>query len=349
MNNEGTVNLRGELSLWGGTEFNNKGVLRAMAGGPNYVGMDGSTFNNSGVVEAVGDLSVIDGGSSFFTNVGGTLASAPGLLEIRSGGSHSGVMNITGSQVLFTGGTRTFANGSTVNGQLNVHNTDIFPIQMGFGTTVLNGLLDVSGGGGLNAVVGGGSTLTLNGGMSAPAGPVNFSGGGTIELPVGQTMALTGVTSYTLDGVTLNNEGTVNLRGELSLWGGTEFNNKGLLRAMAGGSNYVGMDGSTLNNSGVLEAIGDLSIINTSSSLFTNVGGTLASAPGYLDIWAQSSHSGAINITGSQVRFLGETHAFAAGSTVNGQLNLMGGTLSPGSSPGTLVINGDYTQGPDAT
>ncbi|MDP2400251.1 MAG: hypothetical protein Q8M53_18055, partial [Burkholderiales bacterium] len=169
------------------------------------------------------------------------------------------------------------------------------------------------------------------------------------ELPVGQTMALTGVTSYTLDGVTLNNEGTVNLRGELSLWGGTEFNNKGLLRAMAGGSNYVGMDGSTLNNSGVLEAIGDLSIINTSSSLFTNVGGTLASAPGYLDIWAQSSHSGAINITGSQVRFLGETHAFAAGSTVNGQLNLMGGTLSPGSSPGTLVINGDYTQGPDAT
>jgi filamentous hemagglutinin family protein len=333
-NNAGTTtsNIGGsQLVLNNSSIFNNSGTFRFLGNGDNIsVSVGTGTFNNTGTLEVSGAITNAVNNVAF-TNTGGTLASGTGTLNLNSDGSHSGAISLTGTAVNFAAGTHSFADSTTIAGQLNVAGATA-----NFGTVMTNGLVNFSSGA-INVTSG--DTLTLNGGMNWTGG-VNINGPGTISLPSGQTLAMSGAaTRGIINAATFNNAGTTtsNIGGsQLVVHNSSIFNNSGTFRFLGNGDNISVIVGTgTFNNTGTLEVSG--AITNAVNNVaFTNTGGTLASGTGTLNLPAGGSHSGNITITGTGVRFNGGTHSFADSTTIAGQLNLVGATANFG----TVTTNG---------
>jgi T5SS/PEP-CTERM-associated repeat protein len=122
--------------------------------------------------------------------------------------------------------------------------------------------------------------------------------------------------------------------GELELDGvGAKFvaNNEIVL----GGAGSAGGVGKfTARNGGSLEVGSSLRSWNNANIDVRNGGAILLGA-------SSSPSTGAITI--------GQGATFAGSATVWGDVNLVGGTVSPGASPGTIVVNGNLNLGNDGT
>jgi hypothetical protein len=203
-----------------------------------------------------------------------------------------------------------------------------------FGTVAANGLVNYTGGG-FNVTAG--DTLTLNGGMNW-ATTNTISGPGAITLPTGQTLALTVSGNHALSGLTFNNNGTVttSIGGSNVLVNDRVVNNAGVFRL--GDIISLNSGTGTFNNTGTLEVNGS-NTATVNSVTFNNTGGTLASGSGTLNLNSGGNHSGALTMSGGNVRLTNGTHAFADSSTIAGQLNVAGGTASFGTVTASGLVN----------
>ena len=190
-----------------------------------------------------------------------------------------------------------------------------------------------------------GSLNIINGGQ------VESSGGGST---IGKWSGSTG--TVTVDNGTWTNSGYLVVgyhgRGELSISdGGQVANAYGSIGYFTGSTGTVTVDGagSSWSNSGSLYVGGSASGAGGTGNLIVsndgtvNIGDTLKVwGPGTVNLLGGTLAAGTIDHTaGGAFNFTGGTlHV----GTFQGNLTNAGGTLAPGSSPGTTVVTGDYTQ-----
>jgi hypothetical protein len=335
VNSDGTVTTAiggSQLLLNDSAAFNNAGVFRFLSGDVISRNSGAGTFNNIGEIELGGAFTATVN-SVTFTNTAGTLDSGAGILNLN-GGFYAGAMILQGGNVRLTGGTHSFADGTTIAGQLNVAGGTA-----SFGTVSANGLLNYTGGG-FNVTAG--DTLTLNAGMNW-ATTSAISGPGAITLPAGQTLALTVTGDHQLSNITVTNNGTVTTAiggGQVLLNNSAVVNNAGVFRL--GDVISVNSGVGTFNNTGTLEVNG-AATATVNGATFNNTDSTLNSGTGTLNINTVSNQTGALTITGTNVRLTGGTHSFADGTTIAGQLNVTGGTASFGTVAANGLVN--YTGG----
>ncbi|MGE0874561.1 MAG: filamentous hemagglutinin N-terminal domain-containing protein [Burkholderiales bacterium] len=334
VNNAGTItsSIGGpshHLLLNDSSVLNNSGTYQFNSSDGINANSGSGTFNNTGTLRVSGAVTGTVTGSVAFNNNGGAFNSDTGTLNIGVGGSHTGTTTISGTGVNFTGGTRTFNDGASISGQLNVAGATA-----SFGTVTTSGLVNYTGGG-FNITSG--DTLTLNGGMTwATTNSIN--GPGTISLPSGQTLALTTTGSHAFSGVTVNNAGTItsSIGGpshHLLLNDSSVLNNSGTYQFNSSDGINANSGSGTFNNTGTLRVSGAVTGTVTGSVAFNNNGGTLNSDTGTLNIGVGGSHSNAMTVTNGNVRFTGGTHVFSGASFAGtGAINVQGATFQFGNT-----------------
>jgi fibronectin-binding autotransporter adhesin len=201
----------------------------------------------------------------------------------------------------------------------------------------------VNEGGATFSHTGGTLNVTANGTFDMQGGNVTLSGG-TTNISTGGRM-LAGANSLCLDGGTLNvsDQGTMTVSSNLTQNAGGhvvhnngQFTNNGAY-GLNGGNFTVVAGGAATNNTA--------NFVGNGGSLFVLSGGTLDGTGSY------TQNSGSMQIDGT----LAQTDVTINGGTVQGvgtlQSNVVniGGTVGPGNSPGTLTIDGDFTQGAAGT
>ena len=260
----------------------------------------------------------------------GTVAIAGGAVQIDGGvgGAGSSTVNPgvggTGGLASLTGGTLTLSSTATLSLRGGEGGECVSATLRG-GTGGAGGTFrtDVS-----SVVVNTGASISLQGGLGG-ANP-GFGGGG--HGGAGGSFNLT-LGSVSIDGGTLQLEGgdgrsvdnhaggNGGAGGTLKVSGGTFTLNSGTVALVGGSGGSGGSAGST----------GSPGQVNID-------GGTLTMNGGELTTGSLSLSGGAFNFNGGKLR----------ATTVNGKL-IVGGTLAPGITTGTLTVNGGYTQGPAGT
>lgn len=320
LNNSGTLNLGGtassDLSLFGSSALNNLsvGILNIQADGITIQGGSG-VINNSGLIRRTttsgeSGLSFVD-----LNNTGGTIQVESGTLALTQGNSKS-----------FTGGTINIASGT----ELNIDSP-----------TPLSGTIDGLVDGDLiwEALISVTTSATLN-----------FTGNGNINS-----------TQNTINGGgTLNNMSNFNITGTTSIMGATTLNNTGTINLVSGSGLFI-PDG-TLNN----ETIGEINLnSNTSTSISPGSGATssILNNNGLIRkittntsqiISVDLNNTGTIEVeTGELIMAQSVSRNFT--NTATGIVKGVGtfdlpsisnysndGVFSPGTSPGTLIVDGDF-------
>ncbi|HYC89843.1 MAG TPA: hypothetical protein VEO54_11570 [Thermoanaerobaculia bacterium] len=328
LQNAGTLNVSG--SVTGSGSIANTGTLNALGNLTIATALD-----NSGQLATSNTLSLAGSG----THTGSFTVAAPGVLSFSSG-THS----VTGGGSIGGTGTLTFSGAAaTVGVPVNV------------------GALNVSAGAAaLNANSAAG-TFTMTGGTLAGNGDVTVTGPSTWN---GGTLAGTG--TFTVDsGATVTMPGTdaVTLARPLLNRGTIDF---------AATSNGMLIDGVAVGNDGTVNILSSQGITATAGTPpFANLG-TLRKTgdSGAMRFDVPLSNGGLVQIETGTMEFV-QSYAQSAGTTTvlsgatlkTATLALDGGsltgngtvagtvtshaTVSPGASPGTLTISGDYVQASD--
>ncbi len=310
-----------------GAAFANKGSVRWQTGQSLYM-RDGSSFDNQGTFNILtGTALVYNGGAlSSFTNSGtlsvaaGESGSVGGIAFVNNGGT---VDVGAGGTLTFGGGNATFNAGTRFTGAgVNLVTNDARFI----GNVSSQNVRLVAG-----SFYGGDGTPASK---AVVSGTVDFGGGtltGNWELAAGQTLAGTSGGNKFMSGATLTN--------------------KGNLRWQTGDTLYV-RDGSSLLNQGTIDLQADAAIaynggaagsfINT--GLITKTGGSGTSTIGNN---LGFDNQGVVDVSTGTIRLpdaftnngtLKGVGAFATNELTNA------GHLAPGSSPGSLTLNGKYVQ-----
>jgi hypothetical protein len=305
-------------------------ILRDQALLVNNAFWDGSANFNRMILRAGSRLNVAN--SASLQNRGRlensgivTFSSAASGANIAAGADliNSGTMHVQSSNGFNNGNSTSFSQQGTLN--------------INAGSRFVN-----AGGATLNQTSGT-LNVTANGTLDLQGGTVRFTGG-TTNISTGGTM-LAGANSLSLNGGTLNvsDQGTMTVSSNLTQNNGShvvhnngQFTNNGTHNLNGGNFTVVG-GGTATNNTANFTGNG--------GSLFVLGGGTLNGTGSY------TQNSGSMQIDGSMV----QTGVTINGGTVQGvgtiQSNVAnnGGTVGPGNSPGTLTIDGDYTQGSTGT
>ncbi len=267
---------------------------------------------------------------------GGIISTDPMLYTV--GDSEGGSVTKTGDGTLTLTGANSYAGGTFING-----GTLAFSGNGTLGDTT--GMLDVNGG-----------TLDL-GGTSQTVGAVTIADGtisnGTLT---GTSYESTGGSVDAIlagDGVVFTNtSGTTTLTGVNTYTGGT---------VVIDGSLVVNTDSLPLDQDVTVSDPGSLVFDQANNGTFAGIisgtGSVTKQGAGALTISNTNTYTGDTFIdVGSLVLDDGQigqttvaTGAFLRGNgTINGNL-INNGTVSPGFSPGTIIVAGDYTQGPGGT
>ena len=275
-----------------------------------------------------------------------------GTLVNGSGGFPSSdmLLNVSGAQLTNLGQLDNASNGTLGNsGNL----TNAGSLNNNFGTINNNG-------GTINNL----GTLTNNGGTLSNSGAiVNFQGAtftnqGLMTNNSGGSILNSGTfsTSSFGEGLVVNNgaienSGTLFAQNLTNNSGATILNDS-FSTLVAGGLTNSG----SLTNNGTLNIDGALNIqaggIVTNNGAITGDFSTLdIQAGGVLDNQAGSSFTrkAATTIVDGVLNSVPDLQSlgFLSGTgTINGNLDNAGGFVQPGDAPGTLTINGDYTQSP---
>jgi fibronectin-binding autotransporter adhesin len=327
-NGASSVTAYGGFGLTGTMQANQSLTVTNASSNTNAV--LGGNFTNNGTVTLTCPASPC-GGPGFnangntFTNVG-TFRIAP---AVTTAGTVSG--NVTNSGTMRFEGNGTFANGTVLNqGAINVDDgktmTSTASSCGDAGTVVKNDT-----GGSINATGTGTvvifTTYEQGNGLTSGVAPVTvscgvlkYTGGGA------STVLVTGgaMTGSMASGQTLRLVGGVNA---------SPFTNAGTIVLDQSASNPNLNVGGTLTNTGTLTTTG--ASANTST-----VGGTIdqTGASAQVAILAGTKLSLANPL-------LLKAGKLTGGGTLTGSVNNSGGTVAPGSSPGTLTLSGNYTQG----
>ncbi|MFA6289216.1 MAG: autotransporter domain-containing protein [Opitutaceae bacterium] len=346
-----TTSLQGDIT-------NNAAVTFAQASAGTYSGvMDGSgSLTKSGA----GDLTL----SGANTYSGGTTVSAGSLIgdttslqgDITNNaavtfnqpvaGTYSGVMDGSGSLTksgagaLTLSGLNTYTGGTTISaGSLSLSGTGTLGNSTGalavnggtldLGTTSQTvGAVTLAGGTISNGTLTGTSYTSTGGSVDA-----NLAGSGVVFTNTSGTTTLTGVNTYT--GGTVINGGTV------SASAATMPDSGGVILAVGGililddASAVTYAD--TITGGGTLQktGAGALTLANTTDSLIDLQAGSM-----YLGSELTTTDVGATTVASGGL--------LGGNGTIAGNL-INNGTVSPGFSPGTIFVAGNYTQGPGGT
>jgi fibronectin-binding autotransporter adhesin len=299
-----------------------------------YIGVDGtrsatttgtSTFDFIGLGNRTTDL-----GAVFSANPG-FLGVPSGTLTVGSGTSltvapFAYVLGREGDNAIFLG----VSNGG--NGTLNVTGGVVFAPQMFVGQA--DNVRATSG----TVVVTAGGSVTLDGAV-VPSNP-----GGTRVLPalnIGRGVGSTGSFTVTGTGSSL----AVNASGPGPNSG--ELGNVSLGRDGSGA--LVVSHGATATIAGNVFAS---SIAGTGGTSQIDINAATASVGGNVAVGSTTPTPGLASLTvrnGGVLNATGGVTVNASGilggnGTINGNVTVNGGTVSPGNSPGTLTVNGAYTQ-----
>jgi autotransporter-associated beta strand protein len=320
-NNNANVDVQsGVLDLAGGGETTGSVTVSAGAG----LSLGGAhDFSPASSITGAGDFSVLGG-----------VANLAGLVEVS--GTHTfnfGTANITGQYdclgnvVNITGGTANF------NGTGNIAPTNLtlngFGVLGGSNPVTVNGPMTWGG----SSSVSGTNNLVVN-------GPLNISG--NVQLS-GRTLVNNGLAVWTNNGpaslslsdgaVLLNSAGAIfdcAFDGFLlNSVGANPFLNEGLFRKSAGtGTTIISVP---FHNSGVIDARSGL--LNFVGPLFIESGGSIQLNGG------QVTNTLPMQLVGGSLHGNG----LISGAVLNQ------GLVSPGFSPGRLIVSSDYTQNTNGT
>jgi len=321
--NQGTTNydpgVAGgtQLLLNGSTTFNNIGTFDFK--NDNAVGRNSGTgiFNNTGQViksAGTGNASFSGGGSLTFNSTNATYnAGANGAIELNSTSNIMGTLTNTGNDLRFNS-LITLVDGSAING----------------GVSLIGGSLSVP------AL----SMATINGTLNW-TGASLIDGTGNLVIAAGGVFNITGNVAHTFSAVTLDNFGTTNYASAgafLLLNGSSTFNNNNVFNFTDDNSITRNSGVGTFNNTAGATIVksagaGTSSILSGASLTFTHTSATIDVQSGSLDL------GGVLTLDAGSV--------LQGGGTFLGDVNNTAGIVQPGGAgnTGTLIINGNYTQG----
>jgi hypothetical protein len=363
VNNAGTINWTGPHGIQGGNATVNNladGVFNisndqvfVSHSSTNFV-----TFNNAGTVTKTSALPPGAGATRLavvFNNTGtvhvnsGTLTftagTSSGTLDIGSGAVASFNPG-AGQDFYFTSGAQVMGDG-LLDVQANVSaaavhfDTDLSVPNLRQESGVLTGTGNVTVTDTFywtNANVSGtNTTLTV-----AQGGTFLLEGAGQKNL-VGRSLVLNGATTWKDMGIlnlqtlqaspTVTNNGTFTIQNDQAIFGGGAFLNAGTLTKTAGTGTTTIANGVAFSNSGTVNV--QSGILDVQGGFVQSAGNTVVAAGAIL----QSSGSHHVTINGGTLSGFGSIGSDTVSTDVTN-----GGTVSPGSSPGLLTINGSYTQ-----
>ena len=335
VDNDGQFNvLAGSMSLGGGTGGATWSGSLTTANAATTTFSSAHTLTSTGVITGAGhtiiasDVTIPDGGSltaTTLTHSAGTLSLAgasPTLAPVTynlSGGTLSSSRPLQPTAALnVTAGTLTGDFTTTINGPATFAKTT-------------SGTLTVQNG----------ADLVLNVDASVDGGALCLQdgGGGDPSLVINQQLE---ITANAAQNVFSCNAGLnapailINSPDGHLLRTGAGSNNVVTPLRVAGGTLSVG-GGQTVNVVGGFEQTGGLTEIAAAGTLG---GGIVAAISGGV-FQVDGTYAGTPTFTGTGV--------LSGNGTVTGTVTNTSGTVRPGSSPGTLTINGNYNQGPNGT
>ena len=345
----GKIENAGTLTLGGAVLLSNpgNGQMANLVGGP--VQTTGTptvdvAFDNNGAVNVnAGSLTLARGGTSngdYAVADGATLVLAnTHAISLTGGITGAGTLRLSpGVVTLAPDAAYSPAETAFAGGQLGLG-----------GAGVTGKITSVSPGGGRR----GAGTLTVAPGASTLAG-IFFAEGGTTTFAPGGTIAATGLLEV------LDKDTVVRLNGTTTWSAGTWS---------IGGERFItNQPGGKVENAGVLNLTHDASATPGNAGVVANLaGGTLnATPPGtatfgipLLNAGTLNASSGTLNapviqsagtttVTGTLGSIVANGGVVTGGGTITGLLDNAGGTVRPGSSPGTLSA-GSFTQGAGGT
>jgi len=330
-------------------------------GGNDVMTVTGGTLNSVGTGQLVANHTSLQN-----LNVSGNLTLAndntlsgtihnTGLIAITTAGRN---LYLSDGASL-TGGGTVRMDGVYVNGLSNGANVTSDNLIHGSGSFGWNGSINVTNQGTIYADTAG-TSITFQ-----PGSTLNNQG--TVRVAQGAGFTVTGLANYNDATHTLTG-GTYNVAGNLAIynpgfwnwpyytpaWGAT-INNNAATIVLDGASSSMVSDRDALAGFADNQAAGSFTILNgrnfTTAGAFSNegtmnIGGgsTFQVGPsGNLGTYTQTSGSTKVNGTliAGTLNVAGGT--LSGAGTLNASL-LVSGTLSPGNSPGTITVNGNYTQ-----
>ncbi|MBJ7440121.1 MAG: autotransporter domain-containing protein [Sphingopyxis sp.] len=291
----------------------------------------------------------------------------PGVTaEISAALRGTGGLTKLDSGTLLLSGANSYGGATTINGgTLRVLGGSAIPATSAV-TVATGATLDIAAPQTVGTLSGAGSvrlsggTLTTGGtGASTTYSGIMSGGGGLIKAGAG-TMTLTGVNSFT--GATTVTGGALALGpgSSIAASSGLNLSASGATFdiAAAGNQSLSGLSGVT--GSRILLGAGNLTVNNGSAATFAGVvsgtGGIVKAGSGTLTLSGTSSYTGATTVNGGVLVVdgaLASTVTVASGARLLGSGRIggliVGGTLAPGNSIGTLTIAGNATFQPGST
>ncbi len=374
-----------QVQITGGTL--NMGAFNAIAGGVQLTG--GGQINGTGALSSNTDFDLQNGtvNAVLAGSTGATISS--GTVTLNGTNTYtgltivnSGTLKLQGSTGLSStmeiGGTGTLSGGGTVVGTATLSGNGVINLDA---SGVIQRALAVSGGSwtGLGTVEGavtsGSNTFTLGAnavltalrgldvtggtltGSGTLVGNVTLSGSGIIDFAPGGS--ITG--SLTVLSGTLNGTATA---GSLTLKSGDAFSLGSGAKLTLTSGQILSPNASAVLNGGEIIAPGTFRI-NTngtlliSSDLTSATGGLIKSGTGTLRYAGNAVlggtteiQAGTFTLDGTLTTPLLQLDAgsvFNGSGQLNGSVSNLGGVFNPGHSPGTLFVNGNYSQNAAST
>jgi hypothetical protein len=356
------------------------GVIDANTSGQT-MSLVGMTVNNSGTLQASNGGTLQIGGGHWSggpTNIsGGTIQALDGstvLLGYTNGGDYDRPGTITGSTLKTSGSGVVLAtenallNGITNAGNLNVVN--IPGVSGGQNVAVLTGAINNSG------------TITLVSGYLNISGSASLTGGGTVNLGgyyingdpltninntiqgsgyvsaqltnqgtvragAGETLSIGNLTNYsggTLTGGTYDAVGTIGIAGPIANNAATIILDGTSSSIVYGGTDALASTFADDQAAGTFELLHGRNF--TTAGAFSNQGVIDVGAGSTLTIGGAFTNTGTLDINGTlvaQSTAIGVGQSLSGSGTIDGNVTVYGET-DPGNSPGTLTVDGTYTQ-----
>ena len=371
LTNQGVINANqagGTLVFYGGGTVQNSGILEASNGGTMQFGrghwdggaifvqqsaggviraLDGSVvqlgYNNPGAYDLPGSIT------------GGMLStSGSGRIEVRDYFLLNGVTNSGNLHVLYNGPST--ANGMQLAGTIQNTGTismDSANISIADAGVTLTGTGTVNLGGYRIA----GGLLTNAGNTIQGSGSIDWlNNQGTVRVAAGDgigVFTLANVSGGTLSGGTYDLAGTLAISGQVSnnaasiiLDGPSAILSYAGSNALAGFANNLAAGSFTLRNGRNFTTAGDFA---NAGAMDIGAGSTFQVGPnGSPGKYTQTGGSTKLNGTLTAGTMDIEGGSFSGSGTLNADL-LVKGTLSPGNSPGTMTVYGDYEQDASGT